>query len=238
MARVARRFPARWRRWWAWGAVVGIAAGVVGWVLFATTVFAVREVVVTGAHIVAPAQVREVAAVPPGTPLAAVDTDAVRGRVRALPAVADVVVDRSWPGALVIAVTERSPVAAVAIHGGFVVLDRSGVVFNQVRARPGGVVLVRLAHPGPSDSATQAALRVVASLTEPLRDRVAEVLVPASTEIQLKLTDGRTVVWGDVDQSETKARVVTALLGRGGRTIDVSAPEVVAVRSRRWATAN
>ena len=37
------------------------------------------------------------------------------------------------------------------------------------------------------------------------------------------------IVWGDAQQNETKALVATSLLGRPGRTIDVSAPDVVTV---------
>ncbi len=79
-----------------------------------------------------------------GTPLARLDTDEVADRVRALPSVASVDVRRSWPHTLVIEVTERTPVAVVAATDGFVVLDASGVVFNQVTARPPSVVLLRL----------------------------------------------------------------------------------------------
>ena len=75
---------------------------------------------------------------PPGTPLARVDTDAVAARVGALPPVASVEVSRSWPGTLVIDVTERSPVAAVATPTGFVLLDAAGVVVPDRRGAPAG----------------------------------------------------------------------------------------------------
>ena len=51
----------------------------------------------------------------------------------------------------------------------------------------------------------------------------------APTRISLELTDGRTVVWGDATDNDDKAIVATALLGQPGKTIDVSAPNVVTV---------
>ena len=49
-------------------------------------------------------------------------------------------------------------------------------------------------------------------------------------EIQLMLNGGREIVWGDATDNATKARVAVSLLGRSGRVIDVSAPNVVTVR--------
>jgi len=71
-----------------------------------------------------------------------------------------------------------------------------------------------------------AALHVLAALTPQLRAQLAAVSAASPSAIRLELTDGRVVVWGSADQSDFKARVATALLGRPGKTIDVSAPEV------------
>jgi cell division protein FtsQ len=158
-----------------------------------------------------------------------VDTDAVAARVGALPPVGSVMVSRSWPNTLVIEVTERVPVAIVATADGYGILDAEGVVFQVVRRRPGDLPLVRVGRPGPSDPATRAVLTVVRALTPELRDRLESVAADAPTRVEVRLRGGRVIVWGDAEQNETKALVATSLLGRPGRTIDVSAPDVVTV---------
>jgi cell division protein FtsQ len=209
-----------------WGALAAAVLGLLAWLVYGTTVLGVRAVEVNGSVLAGPDQVRAVAAVTDGTPLARVDTDQVAARVRTLPSVGSVEVSRSWPHTLVIEVVERTAVGAVATEGGFAVLDATGVVFNRVPEPPAGVALLRLAAPGPDDPATTAALRVLAALTPALRDGLAELDAPSPTRIRLQLADGRVVVWGDAERSPDKATVATALLDTDATTIDVSVPEV------------
>jgi cell division protein FtsQ len=211
--------------------VAGAAVlGIVAWLLFGTAVLGVRAITVTGSQIAGPEAVRAAAAVPDGTPLLRVDTGTVAARVRAaLPAVRDVQVRRDFPHTLVIIVTERSPAAVVPEQGGFAVVADDGVVFQHLPAAPAGILVLRVAAPGPSDPATVAALRVVAALTPTLRAVVAEVQAPDADHLSLALADGRTVVWGDADHSDVKATVATALLDRAGHTIDVSVPDFATV---------
>jgi cell division protein FtsQ len=233
LRRVHRRFRRPSRAFVRPAVYIGIGAillGVLGWILYGTSLLGVREISVSGSQIAGPEAVRVAAAVPDGTPLARLDTDEVADRVGALPSVASVQVSRSWPHTLVIEVTERTPVAVVAGPDGFTVLDASGVVFNRVTVRPEGVVLLRVASPGPSDPATVAGLKVLAALTPQLRSALAELVAETPTRIVLQLTDGRVIRWGGAERSDIKATVATALLDRPGRTIDVSVPEVATTR--------
>jgi len=169
--------------------------------------------------------------VPADEPLARVDLDKVRARVRALPAVDRVVVRRSWPSTLVVEVVERTPVAAVP--GGpqqFTLIDRSGVPYRQVSRQPSGLPLMRLTTPGPADENTRSALTVLGALSPELREQLVAVSVATPAQIKLELRGNRTVVWGDDTDSDTKSQVATALLHRAGSEIDVSAPSVVTIR--------
>jgi cell division protein FtsQ len=219
----------RSRRPWLYAALGVVVVATLGWVVLGTSLLGVRAVAVNGSEIAPPDRVREVAAVAPGTPLARVDTDAVAGRVRTLPSVRSVEVSRAWPHTLVIEITERVPAATASVGDRYLVLDNDGVVFRNVRRRPAGLPLIETARPGPDDGATRAALRVVRALTPELRDRLEAVVADSPARISLRLTDDRVIVWGDAEQSETKALVATSLLDRPGRTIDVSAPDVVTV---------
>jgi cell division protein FtsQ len=233
-----RRFNQRVRRRrlravapWAAAGLVLLVVAVSGWVVYGTSLLGVEQIQVTGAGVLTPGEIREAAAVAPGTPLARVDLATVRARVAALPPVAAVDVRRDWPAALVIDVVERTAVAAVPEGPTFLVTDASGVAFQTVERVPSGLVVVRLpGRPDPADPTTRAALTVLAALTPQLRSQLVTLVADAPTRVRLELRKGRVVVWGDATDNETKATVASSLLDKPGKEIDVSAPEVVTVR--------
>jgi cell division protein FtsQ len=230
LRRVYRSVPRpRSSKPWAYSALALAVVLAVAWVVLGTSLLGVRAVAVSGTRIATADQVRAAAAIEPGTPLARVDTDAVAERVGQLPPVGSVVVSRGWPHTIVITVTERAPLATVAVADGYGILDAEGVLFQVARRRPADLPLVRVDHPGPSDPATRAVLTVVRALTPELRDRLDSVVADAPSRIEVRLRGDRVIVWGDAEQNETKALVATSLLGRPGTTIDVSAPDVVTV---------
>ena len=137
---------------------------------------------------------------------------------------------RDWPSTVVIEVTERVLVAAVARPDRrYDLIDVDAVVFATASTR-NALPEVRLATPGPADPTTRAALQVLASLTPALRERMTALVATAPTRIRLELSGSREIIWGDASQCSTKAAVATSLLSRPGRVIDVSAPDVVTVR--------
>jgi cell division protein FtsQ len=232
-----RRFMARARQRrfraalpWAVGLGVLLVLGGLTWLVYGTPMLGVRDVKVVGAQLLVPGQVQAAADVPAGEPLARVDLDGVRARVRAIPAVDRVVVRRSWPSTLVVEVVERTPVAAVPAGKQFTLVDRTGVPYETVPEKPSGLPLLRLATPGPADQNTRAGLTVLDSLSDELREQLVAVSVVAPAQIRLELRKDRTVVWGDDAQSDRKSQVATVLLRRAGSQIDVSAPTVVTIR--------
>lgn len=230
-----RRPGTRRRRWLT---VVGglVLTGLTGWLVAATPVLAVEEVRITGTSILSPAQVREVMAVPDQTPLLRVPVDEVADRVRTLAPVAQVQVYRQWPDTLVVEVVERVPVAAVRDGDRFTLVDAEGVRFHTVDQPSADLPVVEVTGPGAEDRAVRAALVVLAALTPPLRAQLQTLVVAGPAGIELSLATGQTVRWGDETASEDKARVATALLDhevvreQGLTVIDVSVPEVVAIR--------
>jgi len=82
-----------------------------------------------------------------------VDLDQVGQRVRAMPPVPQsrctvLAQHRS------IDVTERVPVAAVAVAGGFAIVDADGIVFDTRAQRPDSAVLLKVALLRPEDPTT------------------------------------------------------------------------------------
>jgi cell division protein FtsQ len=233
----ARRFMARARQRrlraalpWLVASVVLLVAGALVWVVYGTSVLGVRQVQVVGAELLTQDQVREAAAVPAELPLARVDLDAVGARVRGLPAVDRVVINRSWPSTVVIEVVERTAVAAVPAREQFILIDDEGVPFRVVAKQPRGLPLARLTTPGPADANTGSALTVLGTLSDELREQLVAVAVPSPVQIRLELRKGRVVIWGDDTKSDEKSKVATALLRQKGDEIDVSAPSVVTIR--------
>lgn len=213
--------------------LAGLAVAVCGalaWLLVGTSVLGVRHVVVTGNHRVSTAQVLRLADVPAGHPLATLDTGAVRRRVATLAPLDSVQVTRQWPTTVRITVVERTPAAVVTTAAGLRLVDAGGVVFAAVPRPPAGLPVVQVAHPGPRDPATKAALAVLAVLPKQVAASVATVEAPGPSDVELRLRDGDTVVWGDASQSARKAVVLKALLHRPGKVYDVSAPDLVTVR--------
>jgi cell division protein FtsQ len=228
--RSRRRFARRqWaRRWLAWRRVValllfmGLVVGGV-WLVYFSDLLAVERVEVEGTRTLGSEQVREVAAVPAGQPLARVDLDAIRARIEALAVVRDAQVTRTWPDRVEIHVEERVAIAVVDIGGQIRGMDAEGVVFREYPRPPSGLPQVRTSSDTRSDALREAAL-VVESLPGDITRRVDHVAVGTIDQISLVLRDGRTVVWGSAEESEAKSEVLSGLLGQPARTYDVSVP--------------
>jgi cell division protein FtsQ len=209
--------------------VAVLAAAV--WVVGFTGVLGVRTVSVAGVGRVLTAdQVRSVAAVPAGQPLARVDTGAVAARVRALAGVARVAVSRSWPSTVRIVVTERRGVAVVRRDGAGWLVDRTGVVFQRHPAGRRTLPLLEVPAASADDPSTRAALRALTALPPEVAKQVTAVRAPTPESVTLALTRGRTVLWGGTEQPAAKATVLAALLRRPGTRYDISTPSVVTVR--------
>jgi cell division protein FtsQ len=228
--RSRKRFARRqWaRRWLAWRRVVALLllialmAGTV-WLFYFSDALAVKDVEVHGTRILASDEVREVAAVPSGQPLARVDLDAIRARVEALAEVRDAEVTRTWPDQVLIDVEERVAIAVVEIGGRTRGMDAEGVVFSEYPKPPPGMPQVRTSTETGGDALREAAL-VVESLPAEISRRVDHVEVATIDQISLVLREGKTVVWGSAEESEAKAEVLAGLLQQPARTYDVSVP--------------
>jgi cell division protein FtsQ len=189
----------------------------------------VRETVVTGLSVLTEDEVGAAAAVPQGTPLLQVDTDAVAERVATLRRVASARVQREYPSTLRITVVERVPLVVKDFPDGPHLYDKDGVDFV-TGPPPPGLAYLDTDTPGPKDPATKAALQVLTSLPPEVAGQVSRIAAPSVAAITLTLIDGRTVVWGTNDRTEEKALKLAALLTQPGRTYDVSSPDLPTVK--------
>ena len=199
------------------------------WLVYFSSVFATRAVVVSGNRALSAEQVTTAAAVPLGRPLARQALDDVARRATSLPQVSAATVTREWPGTVRVTVTERQALLGITQPGGFLVADKAGVVFAAETSLPAGVVQVSA---DPADRPLLVELgSVVGALPQDVRDQVTSIEAVTPDSIRLRTVSGITITWGDSSQSELKAQVATALLASGVKTsIDVSAPHAPATR--------
>jgi cell division protein FtsQ len=110
-----------------------VAIGIAWLIAYATPLFAVERVEVRGAP---PELAREVTRATRdllGRSLVAVDAAQVEGRLRALPAVAGVTVDRAFPDTLVIKVAPERPVAVVRRGSSAWLATGAGKVIREIQ---------------------------------------------------------------------------------------------------------
>jgi len=208
-------------------AVAGGAYYVVRW----TSVLGLKQVVVTGVSGSLADRARDAVDVPIGTPLITVEPAAVVARVKAaMPEVETVTAVRRWPDAVLVTITPRTAVAATQANGAWWLLDRYGVPYLKVAAKPEKLLTVDLATPGPDDRATLGAIAVIRSLPKSVASQVTAVVARSPYRIVLSLTGDKTVIWGDESQVEAKAKVLPVLLEQPGTMYDISDPTFATVR--------
>ena len=209
------------------------AIAVLVWAVLFSSLLAVRDVEVVGlsqeASTEGGAQVITAASIPKGESIARLDTKGASDRVAALPWVEEVEVRRAWPNSIVLAITERVPVAVVESVNPFDPqgepirqgVDESGAVFDP----PGGLWLTDPVIRG-EQRAIPEAVAVIASIPEDIERRVRDVQALSPDDIRLRLGNDAIVRWGNADEAEFKAEVLAALLPRRAKGYDVSAPRL------------
>ncbi len=207
-------------------AIVGVGLALV---LYFTPAMSARDIVVTGTAAVTREEVLDAAQVRPGTPLLQINTDQVADRVAAIRRVASARVQRQYPSALRISIVERIPLVVKDYPDGPHLFDRDGVDFA-TGPPPPGLTYIDVDDPGPSDSATKAALAVLLALRPEVLGQVGRISAPSVSSITLTLGDGRVVIWGSTDRAEEKAEKLAALLTQPGKTYDVSSPDLPTVK--------
>ncbi len=218
--------------------LVLVAAVLVGgggtWLLYGSSWLRAEKVRVRGTEVLRPGQVREVAAVPMGSPLVSVDTDAMERRLRArLPRIDSVHVERSWPNTISLNVTERQPELVLEKAGKFVEMDAGGVRFATVAKAPKGIPRLEMeAERSPSlrrfgeERLRCAAVEVATNLPPGVRAQTRVLRVRSYDAISLELSGGRSVRWGSPERGEAKAAALLALMKaeREAEHFDVSVP--------------
>lgn len=215
----AARSIERRRRRTLWGAL-GISILLLsGYLMTRSEYLDVDEIAVSGAVRTPAASVLDAAAVRKGQPLIGLDLSAARARIARLPWVDEVYSTRNWDGSVRFVVSERAPLAAVAMPGAWVVVDDEGRVLA-LRADLDEslvpVVGLNVVDATAGDWLTEAhldAIRVAAALDEPARSAVRSVEVTPDGYV-LDLHIPGHVLLGSGDDLEAKLLAVTTFLDK------------------------
>ncbi len=194
------------------------------WAVWFSSWLAVETIDVSGAQTVEASDIRARSGIDVGEPLARVDLAAAERRIGALAVVRSVAVTRQWPNGILVSLEERVAIAVVEIGGRLRGMDSDGVVFRDYKKAPPGLPRV-VTSIGTTSEALKEAAKVITALPQDLTLIVDHVLVTTVDQISLVLKDGRTVVWGSADESDTKAEVLETLLATvQAQVYDVSVP--------------
>lgn len=229
-ARGARRSRVR-----GLGLVIGlivaiVVAAIAAAVLWFTPLLSVRGVEVEGNAAVSTADIELALAIPIGTALREVDTDAASDRVFASnPRIKSVQVRRKLPSTITVTITERVAVAFIDLGNGPSLVDDTGLAYV-AEVPPPGLPRLIVDDPRPDDLSTMAALGVLDALPPPLRGLISEVSATGPGSVRFALYDGRVVVWGDDSEPELKAAALNALLTQPGHEYNVSSPRFPVIR--------
>ena len=221
-------------------ALIAGAAALV-WLAFFSPLLAVREVKLSGAKHTSPSEVEDVVGLDSSDNLLLVSTSEIVERMKTLPWVESVSVDRKLPGTVKVSVTERKASALLAVGYQQFTLDDRARVLAAGAVGEGLPVLagLQMEPPEPGERLESPELRgafdALGALSKRLRADVAAVFAPTVERITFQMSDGIQVRYGAAEDMASKNEVLTGLLRRmrgEGKTafyVDVRVPEVPAV---------
>ncbi|MYI56473.1 MAG: FtsQ-type POTRA domain-containing protein [Acidimicrobiia bacterium] len=221
------------RRRFLW-LTLGVAMALVcGYLATRSELLDVDHLEVSGAGTTNPAEIISAAGIRTGEPLMGLDLAGARTRIARLPWVKDVYSTRSWDGVVRFTVTERSPVAVLAIPGAWAVVEENGRVLSVGQTLPEAVTPIlglNVAHAAPGDwldVEQRAAVAVAGALYEPVTSAVRAIEVRPEGYV-LDLHGSGRVVLGDAERLPAKMLAVQTFIERVNlsclETLDVRAP--------------
>lgn len=211
-----------------------------GWaLLYFTPILAIEDISHEGLDLVAASEAEERTASLTGTPLPQVTDQTVTKLFADNPAVDDVTVRAEPPHGLVVTVNEHTPIAMSPRGKQYVVFSEQGTELAEIpskKAQEFDLPVVASASDVVDQDVFDAITEVLGSLPEDLRDQVRAASGGSIDSIELELSSGKVVMWGNTEQAEKKTEVLKALLGLEESQAaeiaeyDVSAPDFPVTR--------
>jgi cell division protein FtsQ len=209
--------------WLVWLFV--IASVVLWWSLYQSKWFIAQEVVITGNSRLSVEQISAIAAVPIGNSLMSINPGVISEQLQALPEIKLVTVERGWPHAILITITERTPIAVAATASGYNLIDTEGLNAGSVPAPPAGLLIISAE---PDSPAMTNAIQALAAI--PAQWAITGLSAPTQDSVVATLGNGAVVTLGSGERAADKVEVAQALIEKGYTVINVSAPDAPTVK--------
>ena len=215
------------------GVVVAFGVGVIS--ASRTSLLDARRIEVSGADHLHRAELVATAGVSKDTNVLWFDEGAARRRLEAEPWIAKAEVSASFPPAIEIAVTERTPVAVTGGAAGLLIAGDGTALGVSTgggklpRIELGTVTTADGLRPSPVGAA-----RALGAMPPTLRSQVTRVRVMLDDTLELRLRGGTTVRFGTPDDAARKVEAIRRVLvwaerkGSAIRTLSVVAPSAPA----------
>ena len=209
--------------WFVWLGLIFSAVG--WWLLYQSKYFLVESVTVVGNSRLSTEQVTSTAAVPIGNALMSVNTGAITEQLTSLPEIKIATVERGWPHSVLITVSERTPIAVAQTATGFNLIDDEGKNAGAVGKRPAGLLVIAA---DPDSPAMKSAIAILAAV--PANWKLSSLSAATQDSVIGVLGNGASITFGSGDRAKDKVDVASALMDKGYKIINVSAPDAPTVR--------
>ncbi|WP_120520461.1 FtsQ-type POTRA domain-containing protein [Arthrobacter celericrescens] len=190
---------------------------------------AVRTISVDGTKLLKADAVRKALVPVEGTPLPQIDDAHITRLLEPLVQVRSVSTEARPPSTLVVHVVERVPVALLKKDSDYLLVDVDGVRLGSTKD-PSSVPLPLIEGNAARAELFTAITAVLATLPADVLAKMASASAKSPDAVELRLIDGKTVVWGNAEEKELKAKVLEVLLKAPAdprvpvNVYDVSAP--------------
>ncbi|WP_082000029.1 cell division protein FtsQ/DivIB [Arthrobacter sp. PAMC 25486] len=210
--------------------IVAVLALVMSFALF-SPVLAVKTVVFDGQKLVDPKILEHAVAPIFGKPLPQVTAEEVQALLGQVVQVKSSRIEARPPSTLHVRIVERIPVALLKNEDTYLLVDQEGVELGTT-TDPASVSLP-LIDGGKAvigQDTFNAMTAVLANLPQSILAQLANASAASPDAVELKLVDGRSVIWGDASDMELKAVVLEALLNAPVPAPEAGAPAPAPVK--------
>jgi cell division protein FtsQ len=209
--------------WLVW--LLVILGVVTWWSLYQSKWFIAQEVTITGNSRLSAEQISAAAAVPIGNSLMSINPEVISEQIQALPEVKVATVERGWPHAVLITITERTPIAVAATASGYNLIDADGLNAGVVAAPPKGLLVIAAE---PDSPAMSNAIQALAAI--PAEWKITGLSAKTQDSVIATLSNGVVITLGSGERAADKVEVAEALMEKGYTIINVSAPDAPTVK--------
>ncbi|MDR6989415.1 cell division protein FtsQ [Paenarthrobacter nitroguajacolicus] len=197
---------------WTLSIITAVVAALIAGAVF-SPVLAVKTITVDGTTLLTPEAVQKALSGLEGKPLPQVSEQEINELLKPLVQVRSATMEARPPSELLVHVNERVPVALLKQGDSYVMVDVDGVQLGVTKDQ--SAVALPLIDAGAGATNTElfkAIAAVLDTLPADVLARMSTASAASADAVELKLLDGKTVVWGNAEDRELKAKALEALL--------------------------